>query len=81
MVKRMSREARKGLILSIMRRWQDEGWYECTAHDLAKEMSICASSHLNSILVEMCDDCLLDCEPVVYRGIAGIRFVYSLGGE
>lgn len=78
MAKRMSREARKRLILRTVRDFQTRGQYACTAHDLAKEMGVSPSSHLNGILIEMCDDAVLDCEPKVYRGIAKVKFMYSL---
>jgi len=74
--KRLSRMERKEQILHILREAGDRGASPLTATQIAQRANMAVSSHLNSILEEMCDDNLVGVDVQPYRGAVAVRFLY-----
>jgi len=73
---RFSRPERKSQILQILRDAGDRGASPLTATQIAQRANMAVSSHLNSILEEMCDDNLVGVDVQPYRGAVAVRFLY-----
>jgi len=73
---RFSRPERKSQILQILRDAGDRGASPLTATQIAERANLSASSHLNGILQEMCDDAMICLDVESYRGAVGVRFLY-----
>lgn len=79
MTKRMTRQQRKGEILSVLRENETMGGCPLTCRKVAQRMGLRGYSYVNSLLQELCDDGAI----TVYvkpssKAISNVTFEYTV---